>query len=391
MSRGSHSVLDAIDRWRDKALIGNELAARLREEVVEASDQGTVRLSQYVVAATGAAVLLIAAGVFLDWAWPRLDAAARVGFLLAVGVGVHLWGVRLEVVRRWIPAALLMQTAGLGVVMTAFIYSVQAWEDRSPQAIAVGLTALVVPLVLAPRAFRANAVMPAVHVCFSLGFMAVFLDRATPLSGDTIVWVLDGILLAASLPMVLVLRRDAGGRRHPWALNAFVAAIYAGAVLVAATGAGPLDLDAGIAYPLDAWLFLVVGLTLWGIHRSPPGLRQAWFEDQLAYCVLLWIPLGFFTALEAMKGPPELALVMVGGAGVAGFAYAMRFRVRRILATSSIAFIAAVWYWAAERAGALGAVVGLGIAAALLFWMSGRVASWGRTEPLRDVAEGHGG
>ncbi|GMV03797.1 MAG: hypothetical protein AMXMBFR53_00790 [Gemmatimonadota bacterium] len=384
MSQVSRPVFEAIERWQAKSLITDELAERLRGEVVEASEAGTARMSQYLVAATGAVVLLIASGVFLDWAWPRMDDAMRTAFLLAVGLGVHLWGARLETVRRWIPAALLMQTAGLGLLMVAFVYSEEAWADVSAGGIATGIGALLVPFALAPRSFRANAVMPAVHLCFALGFIAVFLDRATPLVGDTIIWVLDGVLLVASAVMVAVLRRDPGGTRHPWALNAFVAAVYAAAVLVFVTAAEALTLGDDVAYALDLWLFLVAGLTLWGIHRSPPGLRKDWFEDQLAYCVLLWIPLGFFTAMEAMDGTEDLALVMVGSGAVAGFAYALRYRVRRVLVTSALAFIAAVWVWAAERGGALGAVAGLAFAAGLLFWLSGRVGRWTGAETGRE-------
>jgi len=376
MGQVSRPVFEAIERWQAKSLIADDLAERLRGEVVEASEVGTARMSQYVVAATGAVVLLIASGVFVDWAWPRMDDAMRTAFLLAVGLGVHLWGARLESVRRWIPAALLMQTAGLGLLMVAFVYSEEAWADVSAGGIVTGVGALLVPVVLAPRSFRANAVMPAVHLCFALGFIAVFLDRATPLVGDTVIWVLDGVLLAASAVMVAVLRRDPGGTRHPWALNAFVAAVYAAAVLILVTAAEALTLGNDVAYALDVWLFLVAGLTLWGIHRSPPGLRKDWFEDQLAYGVLIWIPLGFFTAMEAMGGGEDLALVMVGAGGVAGFAYALRYRVRGVLVTSALAFIAAVWFWAVERGGALGAVAGLAFAAGLLFWLSGRVGRW---------------
>jgi hypothetical protein len=381
MAQDGRPVYAAIERWLDKALITPELGERLREEVAESAEARTARMTQYVIAATGAVVLLIAAGVFLDWAWPRMDEAGRTGFLAAVGIAVHLWGVRLEVVRRWIPAALLMQTAGLGVVMTALVYSHQAWADVSAGGIGTGVAALLVPLVLAPRSFRANAVMPAVHLCFGLGFLAVFLDRATPIPDDQIVWFVDAVLVAASAVMVLVLKRDPRGQRHPWALNAFVAAVYAAAVLVAVTATGPMDMEGEVAYPLDAWWALLVGLTLWGIHRSPPGLRRGWFEDQLAYCLLIWIPLGFFTAMEAMDRDVIVGMVFVSGMGVVGFAYALRYRLGRMVTTSALAFIVGIWAWAVDTGGALGGVVGLGIAAALLFWLSGKVGSWGKRTP----------
>ncbi|HKJ01370.1 MAG TPA: DUF2157 domain-containing protein [Longimicrobiales bacterium] len=376
MAHDGGPVYQAIERWEDKSLISPELAARLRDEVTESAAVGTARMTQYLVAATGAVVLLIASGVFLDWVWPRMGEVARAGLLAGAGIVVHLWGARLETKRRWIPAALLMQTAGLGLLLAAFVYSENAWPDRSAGAVGTGLAALVIPLMLAPHSFRANAVMPAVHLCFGLGFLSLFLDRATPLSSDAIIWVLDGVLLVASLIMVDILRRDPDSNRHPWALNAFVAAVYAAAVLAVLTGIGPLDLQDKTLYPLDAWLALVVALALWGIHGAPPGLRKEWFEAQLAYAVLLWIPLGFGTALEAMDGPPTLALVLVGGVAVVGFAYAMRVRSRRIMATSALAFVSAVWYWAVQIGGALGAVAGLVFAAGFLFWLSGRVGAW---------------
>ena len=376
MSHVSRSVFEALERWEEKALITPELADRLRREVADASVAGTARLSQYVVATTAAVVAVIAGALFLQWAWPRMDAAAHTWALAAVGLAVHLWGVRLEMRRRWFPAALLMQTAGLAMLLSAAIYSDNAWADATPGGIAVGVVALAVPFALGPWSLRRNVAMPAVHLAFAFGFIAVFLDRATPLGADAIVWVLDGVLAVAAVAMVALLRRDPDGLRHPWALNAFVMAVYAAGVLAFFTALGPMDAGARAAYPLDVWLLMVVALTLWGIHRAPIGLRRDWFEGQLAWCILLWVPLGFFTVMEAMKAPSEVALVFVGGAAVLGFGYAIENKVRRILATSAVAFIAAVWFWATDRAGALGAVAGLAFAAALLFWLSGRVGEW---------------
>lgn len=376
MSLPSRSVFAALERWEQKALVSPELAQRLRAEAVEAAAAGTARLSQFLVAGAGAVVLVIAGGVFVDWAWPRMDDASRTLFLLAVGLVVHVWGARLEGRRRWVPAALLMQTAGLGMLMTAFVYSKNAWDDLSAGGIAVGMGALATPFLLAPRSLRANVIMPAVHLCFALGFVAVFLDRATALSGDDVIWVLDAVLLGCTLAMTWLLRRDPDGVRHPWALNAFVMALFAGGVLVFATAAGPMRLGADAAYALDAWLLIVAAATLWGIHRSPVGLRRDWFESQLAWCMLLWIPFGGFTAMEAMDGPPELVLLFVGAVAILGFGYALRFRTRAMLFASALAFVAAAWIWALERGGALGVVGGLALGAGVLFWVSGRVGSW---------------
>ena len=383
MSRNARGVYDAIARWERKGLIQEHQAGALRDEVAEVSESVTARLAQYVLAGTAGVVLLIAAGVFIDWAWPQMTEATRTGFLVGVGLGVHLWGVRLESTRRWVPAALLMQVSGLGVLATAIIYSERAWADGSAGGVAMGVLGLAAVLALAPRSFKRSIVMPAVHVCFGLEFLALFFARATMVSDDAIVWIIDGVLVAAIVVLVALLRRDPDGERYPWALNAFVASMYAGFVMVVLTAAEPLNMQAEVAYPLDAWLLLVVGLTIWGMHRAPAGLRRDWFEDQLALAMLAWIPMSFFTALEAMDGPPELPLALIGGAATVGFLYADRCRLRRVLGTSAVAFIVAVWYWAVERAGALGAVLALAVTAALLFWLSGR------TGRKPDGAEAH--
>lgn len=375
MSLEARPVHQAIDRWEDLGLVTVELAQRLRDDVEMATQAGTARFTQYLLASTGAVVLLIAAGVFLDWAWPLMGEGVRSGFLAAAGMGVYVGGARIEWMRRWLPAALFMQIAGLALLLGAFLYAENAWSGGS-SGVVTGALALAVPIVLAPLSFRRSAVMPAVHLCFSLAFLAVFLDRAAGLEGDAIVWVLDAVLLVAALGLVWVLRSDPAGERHPWALNAFVAAVYAGFILILLTGTGPLHLDNDTAYPLDAWLFMVAGLSLWGIHRAPPGLRRDWFGAQLAYAIAMWIPLGMWTAVEALDAPSEVALVMVGGVGVAGFVYAIRFRVRRVLSMSALAFIAAIWYWAVDRAGALGAVLALAVTAAVLFRISGKAQSW---------------
>lgn len=218
--------------------------------------------------------------------------------------------------------------------------------------------------------------MPAVHLCFGLAFFVVFLDKTTPLSDDQITWAVDLLLFVSALGLVRLLRDDPYGERHPWALNAFVVSLYAGLILVLVTASGPLHMGEDAIYPVDVWWGLIVALTLWGIHRAPEGLRREWFGTQLAWTIALWIPLGIMTSEEALHAPEEVALLLVSGVGAAAFAYAVRFRVRRVLIIGTLAFISGVWFWAVERAGALGAVAALAVTAAALFVLSGHIRKW---------------
>jgi len=100
MSDAPSAVHAAIDRWEEAGLVSPELAARLRADTEEDAAEGSRRLSQYVIAGTAATVLLLAGGLFLDWAWPRMGVEARAG-VDQDGDGVivrlqELWGRRAE-------------------------------------------------------------------------------------------------------------------------------------------------------------------------------------------------------------------------------------------------------------------------------------------------------
>lgn len=366
-------VLDALDRWEAKGLLDGDRAAVLRDEAEEEADRSGRRFSQFVLAGAGAVVLLVAAGVLGDWLWPRMGVGTRSFVLAAVGVGVHGLGLRIEGRVRWRPAAWLLQTAGLLVLLGAFAYSGQRWPDASAGGVAVGILALAVPVVTAPRTLGRNAVMPAVHLVVGLGFLAVFLDRSTPLGTNDIVWVLDGVLLLATAVLVLEL----GRRREPgeveWRLNAFAAAVYAGGFLVFATALGPLGWEADAVWALDAWLLLATALTLAGIHLTPPRLRRSWFDRQLGGCVLLAIPLAFATCQGALEWSATPTALVVGLVGAAGLAYGVPRSVGAVVRAGAAAVVVAAWYLGVEQGGALGAVLALAFTAALLFWLSGRV------------------
>ena len=375
MSRDVDAVFEAIERWEVSQLIDAGTANALRLETRESAEIGTRRLVQYVLAGTAAAVALIAGGGFLSWSWPLLGEPARASLLGAAAMAVLLGGTHIEKGHRWLPVAYLMQTAGLSLLLVTFMYSKRAWGDMSIGGMIAGALALAVPIVLAPRAIRTSTVMPAVHLAFALAFLTVFLDRATPLSSDAVVWVLDAALLGALLVLIRMLRDDPDREEYPWLLNAFVTAISAGFVLIGLTAVGPFGLDAAAVLPLDLWLLIAVGLTVRALGMDAFGDQRAWLAQLLSYQVVLWIPFGFYTALELLDGPPELAFLLVGGGGVAAFGYANTRGLRPVLGAAALAFVSGVWYWGVERGGALGAVLALALTAAGLFWVSGRTGT----------------
>lgn len=374
MSAERDPVHDAIDRWQEKGLVDAATADTLRDEVDRDTEAASRRSSQYVLAATAAVVLVIASAIFVDWAWPRLDLTTRVGLLVGVGVGLHLWGSRVEVRFAWKPAGYLMQVAGLAVVLVALPYSESAWSDRSVPALALGVGGLAFAMLSAVRAMARNPVMPAAHVAFGLLYLGFFLDRGLGLSEAQVVWTLDGALLVLTAVLVRILSRDRDGQAHPWALNAMVAALYTGFVLISWTTFGLLHWNDAAVVAVDVWFGVLVALNVWGIHGAPPGLRRAWFGRHLAYLCLIWIPLGFWTADEVLGGGAFGWLVLVGGAGVAAFVYATRQGMGALMRSGALAFIVAVWVWAVDQAGAMGAVLALALTAGLLFWLSGRTA-----------------
>lgn len=372
MSKGDGAIHDAIGRWESERLIDADLAVRLRTEVSQHAEVTSRRLSQYVLAATGAVLLLLAGGVFLNWAWPHLGVEGQSGVLAITAVAALVGGSRLEWEYRWRPAAYLMQTAGLGLLLAAYGHSEEVWADQTPGGVLVGVLALVTPLVLTARSMKRNVFMPAVHLAFGLVFLAIFLDRVTSLDGNEILWVLDLVLLGAIVVLVGLIRNDPEMQERPWALNAFVMSMGIGFVLVGLTSAGPLRWTDGVFFAIDFWLALSVGLTLWGIHRAPAGLRRDWFQQLLTWEMLAWVFLGCATVAEPLDAGPFLAVVLVGGSGILGFLHADHFGFEGLMAASSLAFIVPVWWWAVDAAGALGAIFALVATAALLFWASGR-------------------
>lgn len=372
MSERDH-VRAAIDRWERNGHVDAETAHALRAEV-DAHESARGRTwAQYAIAATGAILLLIAATVFVRWAWPRTGPGSHSIMLGGFGFAVLLLGMALERRVRIAPAAYLLQAAGLALLLMSATYSRRAWADASIGAIVFGIAVIAIPLVTAGLAIRRNPVMPAIHTAFGYAFLYVFLERATALETDTIIWILDAVAAIAIVLLMVRLRYEAHHDAGDWTLNAFVASLWSAGFLILWTSTGPLDLGAATVWPLNVWLIVVTALTLWGIHRAPPGLRRSWFGHQLALCILLGIVLGFTTALEALDLAAAGAALLVGAIGVAGLRYGVRHDARDAIAAACIALLSAAWYYGAETGGAIGTVAALLFSAALFFWLSTRL------------------
>lgn len=373
MARARDAVHHAIARWETSGLVTPAVADSLRAEVTAHAGPAGQRWAQYVVATTAALLTLFAAGLFVNWAWPVVGPAGRTAILAGAGVALILLGIAMQVRDRWLPVSYLLQTAGLGVLLITGVYSQSAWPDASPGGIAVGILALATPLVSAAITIRRNAAMAAIQTALGYAFLFVFLDRATPLAVNTIIWVLDAVLLAATVVLGALLARTTEPAATDSLLSAFAASLYAGLVLVIATGAGPLDAEGDIAYALDVWLAITAALTLWGMHRAPTGLYRWWYEWQLAVCVVLAGVLGFATTLGPLDTSEFSAAITVAGLGGVALTYGLRREARPVVVTACLVLLSAAWYFAASQGGALGNVLALAFSAALLFWVSARL------------------
>lgn len=373
MASTRSAVLAALDRWESRGLISLELAEALRGEVEASTAREGTRWAQYILAGTGAVVLLIASGTFVAWAWPVIVEEARVVALMVAGLAVKFLGIWLERTERWVPASYLMQTAGLGILLGAVAYSEHAWENASAGAVAVASVGLVVPLVTAWLSIRRNPIMPAVHAALGYAFLGLFLSRGLALDLNVIIWILDAVLVVSVLVLIHRIRGSHDSPTSEWALNAFVASLYAGLVLVLLTALAPLDLEDGAALAADLWWTITVALTLWGIHRAPPALQRTWYGRQLALLVFLGIFLAFWTAAGPMDLPDVATAAFVAVFGVVWLWYALVSSSRPVVLAACLALTAAAWFLGIQEGGAIGAVLALVFTAGLLFWVSARM------------------
>ncbi|MFG1690832.1 hypothetical protein ACGF5M_01545 [Gemmatimonadota bacterium] len=373
MSFRDGAVHSAIKRWAEKGIVSSEQAQTLHDETIEHGGEAGRRWSQFIVAGTGAVVLVIAAGTFLEWAWPLMGPGWQSCVLGLAGVGAYLVGVRLEGAGRWGPVGYFLQMAGPVTLLMALGYSGEAWPDGSPGGIAVGIIALAVPPITMVHAIRRNTLMPAVHAILGFIFLGMFLVRAMEITMENVVWILDGVLAVSFVLLAVGLARTRGEHGGDWLLHAFVACLFVGMVLVPMTAAIPLEMADDTAYPMDVGLAVIIALTLWGIHKAPPFLQRSWYSKQLVICVIAGTFLAMATTLGAMETTETVAALVMASVGAVSLWYSLAYGMRDVVMASCVSLIWTAWFYGVTESGALGVVGALTFTAVLLFWVSSRL------------------
>lgn len=371
MARTSPPVLRALNRWVEKGLLTRELAITLNKEVEEEARSESVRWFQYLLAATGGAVLIVAGSTFLALVWPELGYAGQSAALALIGLSVLGLGVRLPKIGRLAPVAYLLQLAGTVLILMAFIHSEEAWEDGTLGGWGVGLAALVMPVGLLYIAIKDRGILAGLQAALSFLFLFVFLDRALGLSEESILWILDGVLVGV-LGLLAFKLRDSKVPR--WALGVFFTLLLSSIVLIGFSSDLLWDLESKTIYPMDLWLITVAGLCIWGLQEDTPShLRREWYEHLLALSILVAIGFAFLTTLEGLDTGPTAAAAAVAAIGVLGLWYGLPRHRMWVAGASCVALLIAAWYWGAEMSGALGAVLALLAVSAILFWSATRI------------------
>jgi hypothetical protein len=288
--------------------------------------------------------------------------------LLILGLGLRLRGRG-----RWGPVAYLLQLAGPVLLVMALAYSENAWPDGSFGGIVAGGLGLLIPVALVALSLRRDPVLASLHVVLAFLFLFLFLDRALGLELRTCLWILDGVLVVGLAFLAIRLRDESGPE---WVFNFFTALLFAAPVLVAMSGEILWEMEEWTIIPLDVWLIIVTLLSLWAMREEAPvQLKRDWYERQLAYCLVVGIFFAFITTLEAFDAGPNTAALTVAALGGLGLWFALPRGSRPVLLASCLALLIAAWYYGAEKAGALGAVLALSVTSAVLFWGSSRIGS----------------
>ncbi len=365
-------VESAIERWTQTGLIGEDLAKRLRNEIVETAAGRSRRTAQYIIAITAGLVLLTASGLFISKSWPLLPTPVRTFILGGAGFALIAVGTAMEPRFRVRPVSYLLQASGLLMLLFAYAHSDQTWPKGTFGGIVAGMLALATPIISTVLSVRRNPIMPAVNAAVAYAFIAFFLDRIG-VPEDAIVWILDGVLLVALAALVVRLR--SAGPDTPnvaTSLYAFVASMVTGLVLAGLTAAGPLSAGGGTVYALDLWLLIITGTALWANHRAPAWLKRPWYDDILAVCVVLAAVFAFLTLDELGVDSDWLGF---GSAliGSVALLYGVRTGGQPVLLAGACAVVISVWHFGISQAGSLGAVGALVVTAALLFWVASQL------------------
>ena len=373
------SVRGALKRWVEKGLLAPEQAEALAREAKEDAAGGGRQWAQYLLAATGGAVLIVAASTFLAWVWPDLGYAGQTVTLGVIGLVLLALGIRLPKAGRWGPVAYLLQLAATVLVIMALVHSEKAWPDGSWEGWVVGVFSLVMPVGLLTLAIKDRGALAGLQASLSFIFLFLFMDRALGVSEEAALWSLDGLLLAVLAYLAVVLRNP---KVPDWALGIFFTLLLSSVVLIAISAEVIWNLESSTIYPMDLWLLVVAGLCLWGSQETTPlHLRRNWYLPLLSLCILAAIPFAFITTLEAMDTGPTAAAATVAAIGVLGLAYSLPRDAQVVALTSCMAVLVAAWYWGVEMSGALGAVFALLVVSILLFWGATRLGKPNEPKP----------
>ncbi|NNK62965.1 MAG: hypothetical protein HKO98_07105, partial [Gemmatimonadetes bacterium] len=339
-------------------------------------DADTLRVGQLLTAVTGAVALFLAGALFVSQTWPSLSESARTTVLGVLSAAIWLLGRVLSSRERWTRIGEVIQVAGMALAAFALVYSDNAWGEGSLGARVVGASALVIPIVLGPLAWKSSVGMVAAHTALSLVFAALFLDRALGLDFEAIVWVLDALLVVA-LGVLWLRVKDRWDRGVHRDLVALTTGLYAGLVLVFFTGAGVLDWDEGTIWAIDVWWLGMVGLTMWGAAHTPGDAERDVIETHMAACVLLGTFFIGFTGAEALSVPAEAWAIGAAAVGAAGLFWGLRVRNIPTVGASTLALIGVLWVYAMDQADAGVAAAAMAVTAILLFWVASRIRTVG--------------
>jgi uncharacterized membrane protein len=387
MARRSRQVDQAILRWVTKGLLSPDQAAALQEESATEHRRRSRRWGQLILAVIGAFALLMAAVLFVQRTWAALTGPAQTGIIVGAGVLAYLIGLVVGGRVSWRYSGPLLQAGGLLVVLVGVVYSLEVWDQGTLGARLIGLLAILVPVLTARRSIREGVAMIGAHVAITFLFLAMFFHRTLGLDPGGVYWALDVVVLLAVAATVMLLRSgrpDATDR----ALAALAVSLWAGLVMVFLTAGGPLEMGSDSLLPMDVWLAIVAGVTLWAIGRATSEDRLQAFEFNLALCVLIGGGMAMSTGAEVLKLGTEVWAPMGGVVGGLGLLYGLRRESQSVLRAGALVVLFSVWIFSLEQGGAIGAVLALVATAVLFFWLAGRVSGMDAGRPFPESDDG---